>query len=1297
MDTTNLAYMTLQIKGIVNTIAELLPNINTELTEFESFVHNHIPILLDYGNKASLLLKDMLELINGLKETDTTAVLQIVAEIHGISNKLTENAIEIEKLLKEAEGARATVLLKIAESHSGMEARFVELTNAIGLLEEKLKVANDLTISQVKNIDDSVRMINGVVTSEVEKVIHKLDDQDRTNKSLHESIVTRIIDNSSILNANMMTSVTRLGDKAGSRHSELLFLLNEVLTAVRSIDILPEQEILKLIKREIVTYDLDTSNKFSRVHKLIEDHAIIENIDIDRIEHLKEYGTNCLVKLSKVIGSENVTTMFSYFKLALYGLLIEDETIRIEIEKNLKDGKYDFAIVFKPDITETSGVIVKYRDRQFRFPCDLYILETDKMSRVQLFDYTTSPISYTSSTLIMSITEFQKNFVFFVTMDAHIKLAGSFNDFFGFLISYIYVVLIDEVYDSNSSDSIDVTKLAVSAVQSGNLTYTIPIKAKAAINVRYIGAARLTFGDSWVNDYIRDVLVRSDPMQVLEAVRQNFSLITAHNDVSPDEIIISQLRRIKNHVEVLVNNDNMSDTLDENLYVGLECLFDLNKMHRLQNWNDPDYPDFPILEFIYREHDDPNGNIVTKAIYLKSANDWEWLDPVLIFSNERFSKTEVEVHLLLNAFACSEDITFDINLAHFNERVLPYNSAYPSGFVNSCTFENGDMPIARDVTFLVNTYQTKTNNYTSGSLVNACAANVHFRCVPNKPKKKNYFLRYCKIRGSPNRLFLGSEAFTIKSRDGSHSISKRDTTHFPPLFVFAQSFLPIAHTLFHVEFLRDHMSYHWRIYDQTEDVIYDNFNDYTMTFGHSQDVMHQVILTPPGFTSYISYDKYDVLHYVSMKLFLVSEALQTRVNFDNIRGVFKDIESVVDGLVTSVNSLFTAYENLVAYLREQEELQRKQVESSKSWWMIALQIVSGIALIASSIIMPFNAPIGIALIVGGTIVQSSLSFINGDYIGGAVQLFALVGGIGSGMYVQAKANKAAYPVAKIESARVIKSPIPNGVPISVFKNDGLFIETKKLSMLGSVAEKVGARMMVKNTRLYRMLLKMDSAPVHARVKSISTIIKDGKVYRHTNVTGVTDGAPFVSSGMRPGVYELLEVYDVKQQSYVNGWNSKNVPATGKFDNLPQKIRGIISEGTPTTKSYNDIKAFWSKYSPTERANYLNEFQNNIRQWEEGYVVNSHTHVPISFDPELVSNVFSVYSKHYSMYRLTGFLHKNGANNCQTYANNVRNFLAKGKLTSAQLNDTMFINDLITGVSQSHEFQTIYGPGLKKPT
>nr|AYP67579.1 VP3 [Shelly beach virus]UJQ88207.1 VP3 [Shelly beach virus] len=445
-----------------------------------------------------------------------------------------------------------------------------------------------------------------------------------------------------------------------------------------------------------------------------------------------------------------------------------------------------------------------------------------------------------------------------------------------------------------------------------------------------------------------------------------------------------------------------------------------------------------------------------------------------------------------------------------------------------------------------------------------------------------------------------------------------------------------------------------------------------------------ILAVPDGFITWTQQYDLEYQETVNIIAALVYRSNVQEMEIHQIKKALSDLTTVVNHLVSSVNELEKAFTRLT---------QQLQKNSHVPWWKKLLQGVTMVAGLAGTLAFPFCLPLAIALIAGSTALQVGMMFADGDYLSGGVQLAGALIGLGTGYYSFRKASAASYPVANLEEARVI--PPDETIPgINTRTTDGLWIEVKPLNIISNKMEDVG-KFMIKNTKgLLRTLMKFDNAPVHARVRSQTTKVQNGKTIRTTIVSGVTDGMPYLSHiNPRPGTYEMLERYE--GEGFINGWTKENVPIGGGFEDLRKSVQGLLIEGVGTDGEFQTLMKSWSKLSPQERAISLNDAQDYIRKNQAVYTEMPHTRVPISFDESLVRNVSDVFAKHTGIYELTGLGAPSGPNNCQTYSKELRDFFAKGSLRSNKLNNTSFLNDLMDAFNDSTQFKHIYTPGFEK--
>lgn len=258
----------------------------------------------------------------------------------------------------------------------------------------------------------------------------------------------------------------------------------------------------------------------------------------------------------------------------------------------------------------------------------------------------------------------------------------------------------------------------------------------------------------------------------------------------------------------------------------------------------------------------------------------------------------------------------------------------------------------------------------------------------------------------------------------------------------------------------------------------------------------------------------------------------------------------------------------------------------------------------------------------------------------------------------------------------------------------MWIEVKPLNVVNNKVSNIGKYLIDNSKGLLNTLLKFENAPVHARIRSQTTRVVDGRTTRVTVITGVSDGMPYLSHrNARPGIFEIREVYQNGQ--FVNGWNTRNLPAGRTFQDLPQSIKGLILEGTRTNQAYNRTVQEWETMGNAAKVRALNGAQDYIHMSQTSYVQMAKSKIPISFDETLVRNVSSVFAKHTGVYELSGLSGPSGPNNCQTYANELRDFFAKGALRKSKLESTPFLNELMSAFDQSMEFSHLYVPAFSR--
>nr|AWA82240.1 hypothetical protein [Eccles virus] len=449
-------------------------------------------------------------------------------------------------------------------------------------------------------------------------------------------------------------------------------------------------------------------------------------------------------------------------------------------------------------------------------------------------------------------------------------------------------------------------------------------------------------------------------------------------------------------------------------------------------------------------------------------------------------------------------------------------------------------------------------------------------------------------------------------------------------------------------------------------------------------VIIPVLRLPSGFSS--MRHEYD-FQYFEMLALLEGFIFRTGA-LDNsllsLKVSLRNVENLTNSLVKAVNDLEGAFLKLKSQLQE---------ASHVPVWK---KVLSGIAMaggLIAAIFMPFTLPFALAVLAGSTAISIGLMFADGDYIAGGVEVAGVLIGLGSGYYATRRATTKGFPVTSLSKAGAIEQQFPTDFDTRLLSNDGMWVEVKPLQMLGSRMEKVGDGLIKNKKGILSSLLKLEHAPVHARLRSSTTkVTESGEVVRTTIVTGVTDGMPYMSHiNPRPGVYELLDRYE--NGKFVNGWKVENVPIGADFIDLPISIRGLLLEGVGTDVEYQSLVRSWRVMDGAERTIALNDAQDYIRRTQSSYVEVKKSKIPISFDESLVRNVSNTFAKHAGIYELTGFTTPGGANNCQTYANELRDFFAKGKLRSGKLSNTSFLNDLMDSFDNSTQFKHTYGPGL----
>lgn len=456
------------------------------------------------------------------------------------------------------------------------------------------------------------------------------------------------------------------------------------------------------------------------------------------------------------------------------------------------------------------------------------------------------------------------------------------------------------------------------------------------------------------------------------------------------------------------------------------------------------------------------------------------------------------------------------------------------------------------------------------------------------------------------------------------------------------------------------------------------------SFAGKEKLIVPILSIPEGFSAWTTSYDLEFIEMVSIINALIFRSSYTQMEISTIKTALSDVTTLVNHLVTAVNGLEKAFTDLTNQLQKSQDV---------PWWKKALQGLVMVAGIAGTLVFPFSLPIAIALIAGSTAIQVGLMFADGDYITGGVQLAGTLIAIGTGYYSFRKANSASYPVTNLKEAKAL--PIDPALPgASEVINDGLWIEVKPLKMLGPTVEGIGEALITSNKSVLRTLFKFENAPVHARVRSITTKEVEGRVFRSTVVTGVTDGMPYLSHiNPRPGTYEMLEVY--QNDGFVNGWEATNVPTGGTFDELPKSVQGLLIEGVGTDEEFKSLINTWKNMANDERAIALNDAQDYIRRTQTEYTELANSRVPLSFDDTLVKKVSNVFAKHAGIYELTGVTNPSGPNNCQTYAKEIRDFFAKGALRRNKMDNSSFRNDLMDAFDTSTQFSHVYKPAFIK--
>nr|QYW05776.1 MAG: VP3 [Reoviridae sp.] len=459
-----------------------------------------------------------------------------------------------------------------------------------------------------------------------------------------------------------------------------------------------------------------------------------------------------------------------------------------------------------------------------------------------------------------------------------------------------------------------------------------------------------------------------------------------------------------------------------------------------------------------------------------------------------------------------------------------------------------------------------------------------------------------------------------------------------------------------------------------------------ISFRVSRQSILPILSVPDGFSTWTRQYDLDYRQLIEAISSLLYRSGVHETEIYGIKRLLSDTTKLVNHLVTAVNDLEKAFNNLTTNLQQ---------SMSVPWWKKALQGLAMVGGLAGSIVFPFAMPMAIALIAGSTVVQVGLMFADGDYLAGGVQLAGVLIGLGTGYYSFRRAHATSYKVADLSKLR-LQEPDPTIPGIEHRQTDGMWIEVKPLNVINNKMSNVGKYLINNGKGLLNTLLKFENAPVHARIRSQTTRVVDGRTTRITIVTGVSDGMPHLSHrNARPGMFEIREVY--KNGQFTNGWNARNLPDGRTFHELPQSIKGLILEGMHTNKAYNRVVQNWETMSNGAKVRVLNNAQDYIKMSQTSYAQIAKSKIPISFDETLVRSVSGVFAKHTGVYELLGLTGPSGPNNCQTYANELRDFFAKGALRKSKLESTSFLNELMGAFDKSMEFSHLYVPAFSKTT
>ncbi|ABB17208.1 polyhedrin [Operophtera brumata reovirus] len=421
----------------------------------------------------------------------------------------------------------------------------------------------------------------------------------------------------------------------------------------------------------------------------------------------------------------------------------------------------------------------------------------------------------------------------------------------------------------------------------------------------------------------------------------------------------------------------------------------------------------------------------------------------------------------------------------------------------------------------------------------------------------------------------------------------------------------------------------------------------------------------------------------------ISSLLRNQEMFDSIGlilGRLHTIEETLSHLISTVN-------DVVSHVRVLSKA--FQDATNVPWWKKALNGLSSLTGLIGMIVMPFCPIAGIGLLALSGGISMGLAFSSGDYVAGAIDAVGIVLSVGLGGMQTRIINRASY--SALDSTKLISTPIELNESIrqTLLTDEGLMIETRPLQMLGPKVGTVGALLKRKVPFFHKWLLKYDTAPVHARVVNKITRRIGSKYVRINTYSGVADGLPEMAHlTARPGHFELRNVIDENSGKLTPNWDSFEVDNYSTFESLPLKVQGTILEGSENGYEFQRMSEFWKVASDSEKRLALVDAQKYIERFNlPEYTPELHTAIRSRFDETLFSNVTDVFAKHFPLYELTGITNPIGANNCQTYTREIRNFFAQGKLTKVKLNNTGFLRDLMMAFRNSDEFSLRYTPAV----